>query len=173
MIKNIKKNKDGLPAQAGYAVLELIFYIALFVILSLVVIDAMITMARSFKETSIQGEFVEAGTIMERMSREIRGSYDIDLASTSTDLRLNTTDSAGALKTVEFLLSGSNVQLIENNVLTGNLNTPNIVVTGLTFTQIATVKSKAVKVVLSIRVGNDNSARIQDFYNTIVLRGSY
>ena len=157
----------------GYALLELLFYVAFFVTFSLIVINAMIVMTKSFRETSIQGELAQSGAILERISREIKQAYSIDPASTADDLKLNTKNDAGANKTVEFLLSGSNLQLLENSVLTGNLNAPNIIVTGLTFTQITTVKGKAIKIVLSIRSSNDSSARVQYFYDTVVLRGSY
>ena len=168
MSKVIKKNKT----KNGYAVLELLFYISLFIVLSLVVINSMIIMAKSFQETAIQAELVQSETIMERMIREIRSSYDINSIS-ATDLILNTTDGDGANKTVEFLLSGSNLQLLENNILTGNLNTPHIVVTALTFTQIITARGKAIKIFLTIRSTNDILARTQDFYDTVVLRGNY
>ena len=167
-----KRFYQGRGAARVYALVELVFYIVLFAILSLLVIDAMITMAKAFKETTIQAELVESNAIMERISREIRGSYDINTISTS-DLKLNTKDDAGANKTVEFLLSGSDIQLLENSVLTGNLNTPNITVSNLTFTQITTTAGKAVKISLTVRSDNDAQNRSVDFYNTVTLRGSY
>lgn len=167
MIKIFNRNKT----KNGYAVLELIFYVVFFAVLSLVVIDAMITMAKSFKETSIQAEFIRSGNILERISREIRQANSIDATSTSTDLKLNTT--SGADTKIEFKLSGSNLQLIENNVLTGNLNTPDITITALAFTQITTAKSKAVRIILTIKSANDILGRTQDFNDTVVLRGSY
>jgi hypothetical protein len=156
----------------GYALLELLFYISLFVILSVVVINAMATMSRSFKETSIQAELIESGTIMERISREIRGAYGIGSVGAG-DLVLNTKDSGGANKTVEFLLSGTNLELLENGTLTGNLNTPTISVTALAFTQITTAPGKAIKIVLTVKSANDALNRTQDFYDTVVLRGAY
>ena len=132
----------------------------------------MITMARSFRETAIQAELVQSGVIIERISREVRQAYGISSISPN-DLKLNTKDDAGADKTVEFLLSGSNIQLLENNVLTGNLNAPNISVTAVTFTQINTTQGAAVKIFLTIRSNNDKLNRTQDFYNTVVLRGIY
>ncbi|OGI95138.1 hypothetical protein A3A03_01805 [Candidatus Nomurabacteria bacterium RIFCSPLOWO2_01_FULL_40_18] len=165
MIKITKK-------QNGYAVLELLFYISFFAVLSLVVINAMITMAKSFRETAIQAEFMQSGNIMERISREIRQAYNISLISGS-DLVLNTKDDAGVDKTVEFLLSSTNLRLIENGVLTGNLNTPNISVTAVTFTQITTAKGKAVKVTMTLVSQNDTLNRSQNFYDTVVLRGIY
>ena len=81
--------------------------------------------------------------------------------------------SDGGNKTLEFLLSGGNIQLIENSVLAGNLNPPNIAVTDLTFTQIITAEGKAVKIFLTVKSINDVLTRTFNFYDTIVLRGGY
>ncbi len=158
--------------KSGYAILELLFYISFFAVLSIVVINSMIIMTKAFRETTIQAELVQSGGIMERMSREIRQAYGINTISGS-DLKLNTTDSVGANKTVEFALSGTDVHFLENNTLTGNLNTPNIVVTALSFTQITGTVGNAIKVTLSVRSTSDSLNRVVNFYDTIVLRGSY
>jgi type II secretory pathway pseudopilin PulG len=172
MIKLNLKNKNQSKTKGGYSLVELLFYISLFFIIALAVIDSLITMTKAFRETSLQAEFGESSAIMERISREIRKARSINTISAS-DLKINTTDDAGVSKTVEFLLSGSNVQLLENSVLTGNLNTPNITVTALTFTQITTTAGVAVKIFLTISSNNDTLARSVDFYDTVVLRGSY
>ncbi len=168
MIKNNKKSK----IKSGYTILELVFYITFLSIVTFVVINSMIIMAKSFKETSIQAQYVQGGNILERISREIKQAYDINSISAS-DLVLNTKDSGGANKTLEFLLSSGDVQLIENGTLTGNLNAPNITVTTLSFTQITTTEGKAVKVSLTLKSDDDTSARLINFYDTLVLRGSY
>jgi len=170
MIKIFYKNKkeNGLPTQAGYSVLELLFYIAFFSVLSSLVINAMITMARSFKETTIQAQLVQSGNIMERMSREIRQASGI-VSISANDLVLD----MGASKTMEFKFVDPNIQFWDTGSNIGNINSPNIVVTNITFTQIDTVKGKAVKIVLTVKPTNDPSGNTQDFYDTIVLRGSY
>ncbi|MBI2627594.1 hypothetical protein HYW72_01540 [Candidatus Nomurabacteria bacterium] len=170
--KQKNKGRKVLSEAKGYAILELLFYIAFFAIFSLIVINAMITMTKSFRETSIYGELAQSGVIMERMSREIRQAYDISSIG-ANNLKLNTKDDAGANKTIEFLLSGFNLQLLENNIFTGNLNAPNIAVTVLAFSQITTVKGKAVKIFLTVKSNNDALNRTFDFYDTIVLRGAY
>ena len=158
--------------RGGYALLETIFYMLLFAILSIAIINAMITMMKSFKETAIQAELMQSGNIMEKISREIRQAYGINSISTD-DLKLNTTDSVGANKTVEFVLSGSDIRFLEDDVFTGNLNTQNITVTNLTFTQIDTAKGAAVKISLSVKSNHDLQNRNESFYNTVVLRGGY
>lgn len=154
--------------QHGYAVLELIFYIVFFVTLSLVVIEAMITMAKSFKETSVYGELAQSESIVERMSREIRQASSIILIS-ANDLTLN----IGASKTIEFRFISPDIQLWDTGSNIGNLNSPNIAVTALTFAQITTAKGKAVKISLSLRDNNDTHGRLVNFYDTVALRGSY
>lgn len=173
MKNNFKNKKINIQKNTGgYAVLELLFYIAFFAVLTLVVIDAMIVMSKSFQETKIQTELMQGGAIMERISREIRAAYDINTINTN-NLILNTKDDSGVDKTMEFSLSSSDLRLLENGALTGNLNTSNIDITSLVFTQITTAKGKAVRVILSIKSSNDASARIEDFNDTVVLRGSY
>ena len=160
----IKKN----ITKKGSTVLELLFYVSFFAILSLVVINAIIIMAKSFRETSIQSELVQSGAVMERMSREIRQANSISSIS-ATDLLIST----GTNSTKEFLFSDSNIQFLEDGVLTGNLNTPNIIISGLTFTQINTIKGQAVKIFFTVKSSNDILNRTFDFYDTVVLRGSY
>lgn len=166
-----KLRKTTKIKKEGYAVLELLFYIAFFVVLSLVVIEAMVVMAKSFKETSIYAEFTQGGSIMERMSREIRQASSISSIG-ADDLALNI-DAGG---TLEFKFVSPNIQIWETDGLSiniGNLNSPNIAVTALAFTQITTVKGKAVRVSLTLRDNNDAQGRLENFYDTITLRESY
>ncbi len=166
-MKAIPQKKDS-----GFSLIETIFYIALFVVVALVVVNALISMTKSFRATSIQADFVQSSSIIERISRDIRQSYDI-YAISSSDVTLNTKDEAGNNKTIRFLLSGSDVQIFENGILIGNLNSSTIQVTSLSFTQINTLVGKAVKVYISVTSTKDASSRVESFYSTVVLRGSY
>jgi Tfp pilus assembly protein PilE len=168
----MKKNFENNKRNGGYAILELLFYIALFSVLSFVIINAMIAMSKSFKETVVQVELMQSVNILERISREIRGAHGINTISVN-NLVLNTKDEADVDKTVQFLVAGSNLQLLENGVLIGNLNTPNLQVAALSFAEIITAQGKAIKVFLTVRSVNDTTGRSEDFYNTVVLRGDY
>ena len=158
--------------KGGYTLVEILFYIALFSVLTLAIIDSFVTMTKAFKEISIQSDLVQSSLAVERMSREIRQAYGINSITTS-DLKLNSKDEADNNKTVRFVLSGTNIQLYENDVLTGNLNTPNIQVVNLSFTQITTVNGNAIKISLSVKSGRDMTNRVENFYNTVLLRGDY
>ena len=115
MIKKIKKNNNG------YSLIEMIFYIALFAMLTTVIINAMMTMTKSFKEVSIQREITQGGEIMERISREIRQANKVYSLNTSNDLVLDTKDVSGNSKLIEFRLINNSVQLIESSVVALNI----------------------------------------------------
>ncbi len=168
MIKRIKK------INSGYTLIEMIFYIALFAMLSAVVISSMVTMMKSFKEVGIQREITQGGEIMERISREIKQANKINsVVDINGDLKLDTKDEVGAYKLVEFVLTNSNIRLLENNNYTGDLNSPNIKVVALSFSQINTTKGQAIKISLTISSKHDSQNRNYDYNNTIVLRGNY
>lgn len=158
--------------EKGFTLIEAVFYVALFVIISIAIIDAILGMTRFFKETKIQIDVAQGGDIMERISREIRQSGSISAIS-SSDLVLNTKDSNGNNETIEFASSGANLQFYENGNLIGNLNSSNITVSNLSFTSIITAQSAGVKVSFSVYSNNDSLKRAYDFYDTAVLRDSY
>lgn len=158
----------------GFSLVEMIFYIAIFAIFSLVVIQALILMTRSFRTTQIQGEMVQGSEIMERIIHEIKIATGINSISTNS-INLRKDDDLGTVvgDTTEFILNGNNINLQEESVLIGNLNSPNIIVNNLTFTQINTTQGIAVKVYISLTSNKDSSNKAYEFYDTAVLRGSY
>lgn len=166
-MKNIKQKTNF-----GYSLVELIFYIALFSIIFIAVINALMVMTKGYKETAIQADLIQSSSIMERISREVRQSNNIFSISTG-DLKLNTKDELGNNKTIRFVRSGTNIVLYEDDVLVGNLNTPNIRVTDLSFTQINTTMGQAIKISISVESVRDLTARNESFYSTVVLRGGY
>lgn len=181
MIKNfveVKKNK-ACPqclkhsfCRRGFSLIEMLFYISLFVIISIVVINSMIVMMKSFKETKIMAELTSSSNIMEKISREIRSANSIYSFST-TDIEINVKNDSGVNVRKRIALSGRDINFFENDVLIGNLNTANIEVASLTFSQISKRKGVAIKIFLTVRSKNDSQGQNEDFYNTIVLRGGY
>lgn len=171
MTTKIVKNKK--KSRGGYAIIETIFYISIFVVLSIAIINSMIYMAKYFKETKVQRELSEGASVIERLSREIRNAYDIT-SITPTSLKLTTEGEEGTpTKTIDFILSGGEVQMLDDNALVGNINSANITVTALSFTQINTTEGKAVRVTLTVQSESDLLGRTADFFNTVALRGLY
>src|SRR3990167_3314465 len=149
MTINKKKN--------GYAIMELLFYIAFFSIFSLIITNSMITMTRSFKEIAIQTQLAQSGSMMERMSREIRQAYGIN-SITGNKLKLNTGE-VSSEQTIEFSLADGDLELLENDSLLGDLNADSIEIVGLNFTEITLANGEAVKISLTVKSKRDALAR--------------
>lgn len=155
----------------GYTLIEMVFYTGIFSVLILAIISSFVTITRVFRQSSIQTDLFESFSVLVRMSGEIRQAYDI-ASLNPTSLTLNTQDEAGANITISFALSGESVTLSKNGSPVGNLNSPNLQITDLSFSQITTAENKAVKISLTTKSAKDAS-RTENFYNTVVLRGGY
>ena len=166
-------NKKIKKLNGGYSLIETLFYVALFAVLSIAIINSLIYMVRYFKETKINRELSSAATIVEKISREIRQSNNINNISATSIEIVTEGDGGVATKTLDFTLSGTNLQLLENNSLVGNLNSQNISVTAVTFGQITTVAGKAVSIAITVRSNSDVQNRTVDFHDTVVIRGLY
>lgn len=171
MLKNkIIKNK-----KAGFSIIEILFYISIFSVIFLVVIDSMIVMTKSFRETLINRDFMQAGNIMERITREIRDANGILSASASDNkIKLSVPNNAQVYYPLDINLVGTDIQLFEDNVSIGNLNSSNLSINYLDFTQIETVHGwSTVKVTMTVQSNRYNSTKTETFYDTVVLRGMY
>lgn len=156
----------------GFTLVEMIFYTALFTAISLILIQAVVSMVSSFRETQVTADINQTNQLLERVAREIRQSNSIDTIS-STSLKINTEDSVGSPKTVTFTLSGTDLELYEDDVLTGDLNSANLALTSLNFTQITTGHSTAIRISMTVKSNRHGSSRTVDFYDTLVMRGAY
>lgn len=162
-----------LKKQKGISLIETLFYVAIFSLVCMVVINSMISIMKALDTNKKNKEIMQSSEIMERISREIKQAESIhSIESNFNNLKILTTDESNTTKIVEFNLTDSNVRFLEDENFVGNLNSSNIKVVSLVFKKITTINSSAVKVFLSVSHKNDLS-KVYNFYNTIILRGSY
>jgi Tfp pilus assembly protein PilE len=176
MIKNTQKIKTK-ETKRGYTLLEFILYIGILSIFSTVTVNAIIIMNKKFRVMKTQTELMQGGVIMDRISREIKKASGVNLL-TSDSLELKTYDNNRADKIVKFYFSSINhsIEIFENGISVGNLNSSNIEVIDLNFTKIIVAnrpEEGAVKLILTLKHKGDLQNRQEKFYNTVVLRGSY
>jgi len=171
-----KENKNKFK---GFSIIEIIIYLAIFTTLSVLVINSFITILSSFNTTNVNRKLLESGSfIMERMSREIRQAKNIDIASSTLGvspgvLQLNSTNSAGAVMVIKFVILNQIFNLYKDGSLVGNLTDNDVRITNLIFKRIITTESEAVKIEMTIEYSNGQITKSEKFYNTIVLRGGY
>ncbi len=159
--------------------MEMLIYLAIFTMLSILVINSLITVMTSFSTTRTNRDLLESGsTAVERISREIRQAKTIDvtnsvLGSSPGVLQLNSTDGSGNALIIKFITSGGALNIYEGGTLKDNLLGQNITINSLVFRRIVTTNSEAVKIEMTIQDNNSKSVKTANFFDTIILRGAY
>jgi Tfp pilus assembly protein PilV len=191
IIANLKKNtpkyfncskRTKANLVSGFALVEMIIYISIMVIILLAVVNIIISITKSNKFSSIENNIKNSAISgLEEITREIRNAKSIDYNQSvfnSSDgiLFLNTLDQNGNIKTIKFYLAGQILKEDIGGVSTstgGVLTQKDVKVLSMIFKPIDTLKSKAVKIELVLSGSNNGLIRNENFYSTIVLRGSY
>jgi type II secretory pathway pseudopilin PulG len=172
----MKKN-----AESGYSLVEVILYMTLFAMLSTVLIGSLFGMSRSYKSARVTNDLLDSSQVsIERMTREIRGAVSLDMTSSvfTSDpgvLKLNTTDSGGTPKTVQFNISGANtLELTDSTDGTPrDLTGENVAVTSLVFRNITTTAGSAVRIEMTLESTRAPGGKTLSLTDTAALRGSY
>lgn len=174
-----KKNRfaSDCQNQNGFSVAEIIIYLAIFTMVSILVINSFITITKSFSITHTNRDLLESGiTSMERISREIRQASSIDLIESDLSggvLQLNSTDKDNNPIIIKFSKESLILNLYQDDILSGNLLGQNIEIDNLIFRRIVTTESEAIKIEMTIHDTNSKTNKSANFYNTIILRGGY
>lgn len=162
----------------GNTLIEMLVYISIFAVLSIAIVNVLVTMMKSFSEVQAYRDLAEATTVsLERITREIKGATSVDVANSTFNsspgiLQLNTTDSGGAAKTVKFDVSSNQLRLTENGTVTGNIVGGNMSVTSLIFRNITTSKGTAIRIEMTMQ--NTRGRTIsKNFYSTAIIKGAY
>lgn len=160
----------------GFSLIEIIIYLAMFTVVSILVINSFIVILSSFNTTNMNRRLLESGSVaMERISREIRKSENIDSNSTSDTLILYGSDDLGNPVIVKFIKENGELNLYKNNnsEKEGNLLGSNVNITSLVFRNIFTAQGQGVKIEMTLQYQDSRNTKTENFYNTIVLRGRY
>jgi type II secretory pathway component PulJ len=166
---------------SGFSLVEILVYLAIFVTLSILIINLFIVILSTFHFSHINRKLLESGMIsMERIAREVRQANSIDINSTSNQLILHSLNSLNqaVITTIEkennnLYISINNTIESSSNITDVNLLDQKVLINFLNFIPITTPESQAVKIEMSLEYGSGGHTKIKNFYNTIILRGSY
>lgn len=170
-MKNINK-------KSGFTLMEILIYVAIFVMLAGVVITSFTVVVGTFSNSQTNRDLQESGsTSMERMVREIRQANTVNPSSnlgvTPGNLELATVDSGGAAATVRFVFENNAVNMYKNGALQDNLLGQNVVPTSLIFRKISTSNGTAVRIEMTLKDNRGKDHRTASYYDTVILRGAY
>lgn len=165
--------------QKGFTLVEMIVYVAILGIITVLTINSTLVMTRAFADLRVSRDLNSSATaLFERITRDVRGAYDIDAAQSTFGahpgrLMLNTKDSGGANTTIEFYVTGNRVNIREGGVDQGSIMTTSTSVSSFVVRQLTSTNTKAVKVEATISATRGNITKTRNFYTTIILRGTY
>lgn len=162
----------------GFTLIEMVVYAAVLGVLTVVAINSMLVMTQAYASLRASRDLNASATaVLERMTREIRTATGIDatsvLGTNPSDLVLNTKDAGGAATTVEFYVQNGLINVKEGGVAKGSLMTSSTQAGNFIVRTISGTNSKAVKIDLTMTATRGTKSKTRNFYNTIVLRGSY
>jgi len=164
----------------GSSLIETLIYAAILGMVAVFTTNSLLVIMKSHSSVKLSRDLnFSASTAMERMTNEIRMANSIDdagsvFATSPGKLKLNTTDISGAPTTVEFFLSGAGVFIKEGLGSSESLTSSTTEITSLIFNNTtASTTSKAVKIGLVVKAKAGTIERLEKFYNTTILRGSY
>ncbi|MDP3661562.1 MAG: hypothetical protein Q8R17_01810 [bacterium] len=171
--------KKGFCFAFGFSIVELLVYLAVFATALVMIVGTALGLSRAYGGVANLSRIERDGAVvLERITREARGSERVDIGTSilgvnPSQLVFNTTDEAGAARTVEFFVSGSALRIKENSTDSGALTGSKVAVSSFVARRIATGKSEAVKIELSIQSGVGSASITKKFYATTILRNSY
>ena len=167
--------KPDFKNESGFSLVESIIYLAIFVMLSTLLIDSLLLMSRTYNVTRVNRDLLDSVNVpLERMTRDIRGAPAVvvgnsTFATSPGKLTIRNADSS----TESFALVSNAIQFTDTTGTTNNLTGSQIVVDSLVFRNISTAQGSAVKIEItehSLRSPNAQALSVSD---TVALRGSY
>ncbi len=178
-MKKQKGKKIMLGSNKGYTLLEMVIYIAVLSVFTVIIVFSLINIAKSFLEVRVERNVNNAAvSALDRMVREIRLSNSVDILNSTFGVNpgritLNTLASNGSTTTVEFFVSNGIVRMKEGGVDSGALTQSNVNVENLLFQFITIGTTQAVKIDMSLSDTRVGTTSIKNFNNTGLIRGSY
>lgn len=163
----------------GFTLVEMVVYSAILGVVAVLATNATLAMTRAFTDLRISRDLNSSATaLFERITRDVRGAYDVDAAQSTFDtnpgrLMLNTKDSAGTNTTIEFYVTGNRVSIREGGTDQGSIMTTSTSVSSFIVRQLSNTNTKAVKVEAVISATRGGITKTRNFYTTVVLRGTY
>ncbi len=151
----------------------MIIYISLLTIISLVVVNTVVSLSTSYRNLTALRAVEHSGIdAMERMSRDIRSATSIDLTHSTFGSSPSTLTLVQTSTTTKFYVQSGVMKVDVNGTYSGPLTITNSSVTSFILTHLTSSNSDAVKIDLTISGTSGTVTRTKNFHSTIVLRGS-
>lgn len=161
--------------QSGYSLIEMIIYVAVLSVVSLLIINTVLSFNKSYQNVLVLRRLDHSAIdAMERITREIRLSRQIDGANSSFGSNPSVLSLVsrieGGTKTTKFYLDNGTIKIDLDGNYFGPLTTSQVSVTSLIFNSINTDISSAVKIDLEITTSLGEINKTKKYHSTVVLK---
>ena len=168
MSKNSKK--------FGYTLVEMIVYVAVISLISLVIVNTTLSFSRSYRHLQALRIVDDSGSgAMERMTRDIRAASTIDVANStlgSSPGVLTVIATANSISTTtKFYLQNNIAKADVNGSYFGPLTLSTATTTSLVFTKLDSPISHAIKIDMTVVATVGGVTKTKNYHSTIILKG--
>lgn len=163
----------------GFTLVELIVYVAILAVVTVLAIQSTMTMTRAFADLRVSRDLNSSATaLFERITRDVRSAESVDTAQSTLGtspgrLMLNTTDTSGTAMTVEYYVESGLVKIRENGVAQGAIMGSHTTIGSFVVRHLTNITTEAVRVEATITATRGDITKTRSFYTTTVIRGSY
>lgn len=166
----------------GFALAEMIVYVAIMAVMTTAIVNIVIGVTRSNKQSFVYENIKNSAiTSMERITRETRSALGINYSQSAFNsnngiLSLFSKDQFGNTETIKFYLQDQKMKVDIEGIATstgGILTLGGTKILSLVFIPIDTGNSEAIKIEMVVEGGDRDFLKNENFYSTIILRGSY
>ena len=160
--------------RSGFSLLQVLIYVSLLAMISLLVIGSILSVYRALLKTKIEKKIITNGDIaIETMARSIRDASSVDVAGSTFGAN------PGVLKlnSRKFYLSTSTLEVQDGIKPAQDLTSSDAKVTSLVFyrdfSSASSTLSDIIKIEITVESGDGQFLKSKKFYNSAVLRGEY
>lgn len=160
----------------GYSLVESLIYIAVFIIISSVIVSLIILILDLNRQALLISSLNrDAVSSLETITREIRSAKSVDISNSvfstsSGSLQLNTIDNANQSQLVKFYLNFGIIKMNKDSIYFGPLSSSNVVVNSLIFNLSTSTEQSLIKIQLSLRATSGKYTKEETFYSSVRLR---
>ena len=159
-------------AQNGFTLVELLVYVAVTALISLVLVNVVSVVNKMYARMTISSEVeTSAVTILEKLSRDCKGAQGYMSYSTSSIELVKSIDDSGNFKIVRYFVRDGVMYVDDGSVK--SITTPHVYISKSSFYASSTGKSEFEKINFSIDAFTQGATTTENFSSTCVLRGTY
>lgn len=163
----------------GFSLVEMVLYVALLTVVTLTIIQMLISISGIYRSIKLDRELEVAGTIaMESLLREIRNASSVNLGESVLDVNpgsitLNGVDESASPYVIKFIVDSGILKVSKDDEIPSAITASSITVSYLLFTHITNPVSRGVRVEIEVSGNAGPIYKSERYYGFTVMRGSY